>query len=122
LQGRIEVVGFTDALADEYSRAAFIAFPSSLEGFPLAVLEAAGFGLGAVAQADLPGVRDIVKDGETGVVSGNDAESYASALAGMMKDVDYRRTLGENARGYCRERYSRGRILDMWESCLRALR
>lgn len=115
---RIEIAGFTDDLAGEYSRAAFIAFPSRLEGFPLAVLEAAGFGLGTVAHAALPGVRDIVKDGETGVVSGNDTESYAAALAGMMKDADCRRTLGENARRYCRKRYSREKILDLWESFL----
>lgn len=114
LQDRIEIVGFTDDLAGEYARAAFVAFPSNLEGFPLAVLEAAEFGLCTLAQEGLPGVRDIVRDGVTGIVSGNSVSAYASELRLLMADADHRRTLGEQARTYCRENYSRCRILAGW--------
>ena len=121
LDGRIEFVGFTKNLAAEYSRAAFVAFPSTLEGFPLAILEAAQFALPTVAQNGLPGVSDIVVDGETGLVSYASPRVYAETLRRMMSDDALRRRLGEKARASCEERYSRRRILDEWEALLESI-
>ena len=118
---RVEFVGFTDDLAGEYSRADFIAFPSVLEGFPLAILEAAAFSLPAVAQSSLPGARDIVKDGETGFVADAGVSAYADALARMMMDGDLRRRLGANARSHCAAEYSKDRVLREWEDLLQSL-
>jgi len=112
---RIEFVGFTGDLAGEYSRAAFVAFPSTLEGFPLAILEAAKFALPAVAQSSLPGVGDIVRDGETGFVTGPSPASYAEGLSRMMADPSLRRSLGERARSRCDGEYSKERVLAAWE-------
>ena len=53
---RVEFAGLAGDMAAEYARTAFVAFPSTLEGFPLAVLEAARFSLPVVAQKKLPGV------------------------------------------------------------------
>ena len=115
---RIEFVGFTSDLAGEYARAAFVAFPSTLEGFPLAVLEAAKFALPVVAQSSLPGVRDIVLDGETGFVTGPSPAAYAEGLARMMADPLLRRSLGERARSRCDGEYSKERVLAAWEELL----
>lgn len=115
LAGRVELVGFTDDLASEYSHAAFIAFPSTLEGFPLAILEAARFGLAAVAQKSLPGVSDIVGDGETGVITESSVAAYAAGLRRMMSSGELRGRLGERARVVCASRYSRAAILSAWE-------
>jgi glycosyltransferase involved in cell wall biosynthesis len=112
---RIEFVGFTGDLAGEYSRAAFVAFPSTLEGFPLAILEAAKFALPAVAQSSLPGVGDIVRDGETGFVTCPSPASYAEGLARMMADPCLRSSLGERARSRCDGEYSKERVLAAWE-------
>ena len=117
LEGRVEFVGFTDKLAEEYAKAAFVAFPSTLEGFPLAILEAARFSLAAVAQRALPGVDDIVT-GDTGIVTAPDAASYADGLRRMMADGSLRRSLGEKARKRAEETYSRSKILDQWETLL----
>lgn len=118
---RVEFAGFTDDLAGEYSRAEFIAFPSVLEGFPLAILEAAAFALPAVAQSSLPGAHDIVKDGETGFVADEGVSAYADALSRMMLDGELRRRLGVNARERCAAEYSRERILSEWEVFLQSL-
>ena len=115
---RVRFVGFTDDLAGEYSRASFIAFPSTLEGFPLALLEAARFSLPAVAHNALPGASDIVKDGETGVLTAATPESYSEGLRRLMADAALRRRLGESARTFCEASYSRARILDRWEAFL----
>ena len=118
LEGRVQMVGFTDRLADEYAGASFIAFPSTLEGFPLAILEAARFSLAAVAQSALPGVEDIVVSGETGIVTSPDPAAYAGGLRRMMADGSLRRSLGEKARKRAEETYSRSKILDQWETLL----
>ena len=106
-------------MAAEYARAAFVAFPSTLEGFPLAVLEAAKFSLPVVAQKKLPGVRDMVLDGETGLVSAPTVEAYSSALARLMSDGGLRAKMGEKAHAYCEERYSRESVLSGWERLLK---
>ncbi len=118
LSDRVEFVGFTTDLGGEYSRAEFIAFPSKLEGFPLAILEAAGFALPVLAQQGLPGVSDIVKAGETGLVTGASVSAYADGLRLLMADESLRRRLGCGAKSYCAGRYSRDEVLNEWERLL----
>ena len=120
LAGRIEVVGFTTDLAGEYSRAAFIAFPSRLEGFPLAVLESARFALPVVAQNGLPGIDDIVTEA-TGIVTAPHATAYADGLRKLMADPELRAEMGASARRRCESCYSRVKILDQWESLLESV-
>jgi glycosyltransferase involved in cell wall biosynthesis len=115
---RVTFVGFTDDLKGEYLSAAFVAFPSRLEGFPLAILEAAHFGLPVVAQKDLPGVTDIVPE-SAGVVTENSVEAYAAGLRRLMADAEFCRSMGECARQFCAERYARETILNRWEILLR---
>ena len=118
---RISFAGFVTDLPSEYSRAAFIAFPSALEGFPLAILEAAKFSLAAVAQHDLPGATDIIQNNHTGLVTGASAAAYADGLARLMENEPLRREMGERAHAHCDEAYSREAILDRWERLLSEL-
>ena len=111
-------MGFTDDLRGVYARASIIAFPSRLEGFPLALLEAAGYSLPAVAQADLPGVADIVTS-DTGVVTDGTVAAYAAGLRRLMADPELRARLGNAARARAESRYSRKAVLDGWEALLR---
>ena len=120
LAQRIELAGFTNDLSGEYSRAAFVAFPSTLEGFPLAILEAAQFSLAAVVQNGLPGVEDIVTD-DTGIVTEPTVSAYADGLRRMMADEVFRRRLGEGSRRHCDDCYSRAKILDQWEALLQSV-
>ena len=120
LTDRVDVVGFTDDLVEEYSKAAFIAFPSRLEGFPLAVLEAAQFSLAVVAQRALPGIDDIVTE-DTGIVTESSIGSYAEGLRRMMANPALCVSKGNRAHGYCREHFSRDKILDQWESLLESV-
>lgn len=118
VDGRVEFAGLTDDMAAEYARAAFVAFPSTLEGFPLAVLEAARFSLPVVAQKKLPGVRDMVLDGETGLVAAPTVKAYSAALARLMSDGGLRAKMGEKAHAYCEDQYSRESVLSKWERLL----
>ena len=120
LDGRVDFAGFTNDLAGEYSKASFIAFPSVLEGFPLAVLEAAQFSLATVAQRSLPGIDDIVTK-DAGIVTAPSVASYAEGLRRMMSDPALCADMGDMARLRCAECYSRGKILDQWEALLESV-
>ena len=120
LADRVKVVGFTDDLAKEYSHAAFVAFPSMLEGFPLAILEAAKFGLPVVAQSGLPGVADIVS-ADTGIVTLPNPAAYADGLRRLMQDESLCRRLGDASRARCEDRCDRNKIIDQWERLLESV-
>lgn len=44
--------------------------------------------------------------------------AYAAGLRQLLTNAGLRQQMGERARNYCAERYSRGKILDQWESLL----
>ena len=110
--GRVEFAGFRDGLAAEYGSCAFVAFPSADEGFPLTVADAATFGKPCVTVRDWIGAASA--DG--GVVTRSTVEAYAEGLRRLMGDPGLRGRMGESARKFVLERYSRERILDEWES------
>jgi glycosyltransferase involved in cell wall biosynthesis len=76
------------------------AFPSRVEGFPVAPIEAMACGLPIVAAA-ASGIPDIVKDGELSggvVVPPGDIAAFASALGRLVDDQELRRVWGKRAR------------------------
>ena len=81
-----------------YARAAVVACPSHREGFGVACAEAMAHGRAVVA-SDVGGLRDLVADGETGVlVPPRDVAALRSALERVLADRDLRRRLGAKAR------------------------
>ena len=69
-------------------------------------------------------VTDRTDRGETTSppVAVADGGNGAAALRRLMSDVALCRRLGENARRFCAERYSREHILDQWENLLAQLK
>jgi hypothetical protein len=79
------------------SRRAALATASVKEGWGLTVLEAAACGTPAVA-TDAPGLRDSVRDGETGLlVPPDDPAALARALGRVLGDAALRERLGRAA-------------------------
>ena len=76
------------------------AFPSRVEGFPVAPIEAMACGLPIVA-AQASGIPDIVKDGEVSggiLVPCGDSAAFASALGRILDDKELRQAWGKRAR------------------------
>ena len=79
------------------TRAEVAAYPSSKEGWGITVIEANACGVPVVA-ARVPGLRDAVVDGETGVlVPLGDREAMARALIDLLHDRERRERLAGNA-------------------------
>lgn len=94
----------------EYYRAADIFFlPSFWEGIALTMFEAMSLGL-AVVGAAVGGQPELVTEG-TGILlpkadEATEAERYADAIAGLIRDPARRRQLGDAARRRIREHFS----------------
>ncbi len=93
-------------LRDLYRNGTCLVNPSHCEGMPNSVLEAMACGLAVVA-SDVPGNRDVIKDGYTGLLykKGN-VELLASKLEMIFTDKMLADSLGANARSYVQEHYS----------------
>lgn len=97
-----EAVHFTGYVSEEekvrlLTRAEVAAYPSSKEGWGITVIEANACGVPVVATR-VPGLRDAVVDGETGVlVPLGDRKAMARALIGLLRDREERERLAGNA-------------------------
>ncbi len=101
-----------DELQRLYARAAVVACPSQREGFGVACLEAMAHARPVVA-TDVGGLRDLVVDGETGlVVPPRDPAALRAALERLLGDEELRRRLGKAGRERARERFSWEAVTD----------
>ena len=95
-----------------YARAAVVACPSRREGFGVACLEAMAHARPVVA-TDVGGLRDLVVDGETGlVVPPRRPEALRAALERLLGDEELRRRLGAAGRERAREHFSWQAVTD----------
>jgi len=92
--------GFTarEKLKAYISQATLLVLPSLEDNCPMVVLEAMAAGL-PVAAANVGGVPDLVRDGETGVLfSPTDESSMAASVRRLLDDVDLAQRTAKTAR------------------------
>jgi glycosyltransferase involved in cell wall biosynthesis len=96
---RIQFVGAQphDTLAPYYRAADVFLFASETETQGLVLAEAAACALPAVA-VSAPGCAEVVRDGETGVLTKGEPAALAEATIGLLLDPERRRALGRRAR------------------------
>lgn len=96
--GHVEWWGHRDDIADIYGQAAIVCLPSYREGLPTVLLEAAACGC-ALVTTDVPGCREVVSDGVTGLlVPVRTTQPLADALRRLLADGALRTRLAEAAR------------------------
>ncbi|GAA3234696.1 hypothetical protein GCM10020256_51930 [Streptomyces thermocoprophilus] len=115
LDGSVEWMGQTDDVVGALHGASVFVQSSRGEGFPLALLEAMAAGVPCAAFDCAPGVREIINDGEDGLLArlGNTTE-LARQLGRLMEDAELRDRMGELARENV-QRFSPQAITDRWE-------
>jgi glycosyltransferase involved in cell wall biosynthesis len=113
LGGDVVFAGFLPGaeLAATLHRARLFLNPSPKEGWGLTVIEAAACGLPTVA-SDRPGLRDSVRDGETGLlVPYGDERAMAAAAVALLRDDARWQAMSAAARAWA------GTF--SWERCVR---
>ncbi len=103
---RVRFLGMVDDMAAVYARASLIVLSSSAEGMPVSILEAAAFGVGAVATA-VAGVPEVIEDGRTGrLVPPGDPAALARTLEALLGDPAAMSRIGAAARARVLAGYS----------------
>ena len=115
LQDCVRLNAPTKNIGKEYSESSMIVMSSHYEGFPMVMIEAMACGLPAVCFDFKCGPRDIIDEGENGlIVKDGDIEGLAEAIVKLMKDEELRKRMGENAKRVV-ETYSEERVMGLWE-------
>ena len=107
LEKQIETLGLQDSvqlgrvesdMVSVYKNASIVALSSRYEGLPMVLLEAQAFGVPVVSFDCKCGPREIVKDGETGLlVPEGDSHALAQAMERLMADDALRQEMGLKA-------------------------
>lgn len=84
------------------SRAALFLLPGTREGWGIVAMEAASYGVPVVAY-DVPGLRDAVLDGVTGILVPPRPDALGVAAIGLLQDPDRWRRLSEAAQQRAQE-------------------
>jgi len=103
----VRVLGFLPQIEKLYGVLDLYLFTSVLpDSFPTTVIEAMAAGVPVVA-SDIGGVRDIITDGENGLlVRPGDADGFVAAVGRLLSDDTLRQRVIEKGREACRERFT----------------
>ena len=114
LEASVNLNAPTKDIGKEYSESSMIVMSSHYEGFPMVMIEAMACGLPAVCFDFKCGPRDIIIEGENGlIVPDGDIDGLAEAMIRLMRDDDLRKRMGENAKKVV-EKYSEDRVMGLW--------
>ena len=111
-EGVVEWWGRLGDISEVLGQANIVCLPSYREGLPKVLLEAASKGRAIVA-TDVPGCREVVRQGENGVlVPARDPEALAKAIENLIKNVELRESMGKRGRKIAEAEFSVDKVVD----------
>lgn len=116
----VELVGRSDDVPGQLARSDLLCFPSRTEGegLPGVLIEAGMAGLATVT-TDVPGARDVVEDGVTGlVVPVDDEAGFIAGIERLVVDGPLRSGMGQRARSRAAARFSMAASAKRWQRLL----
>ena len=116
VRGAVSFVGFLDAAGKQREGAAGDVFLSTnrIDNTPVAIIEAWAMGL-PVVTTDVGGLRDLIRDGETGLlVPDDDVEAMSAAIVRLTRDPHLAGRLSVNGRREA-ERCSWAEVGPQWQ-------
>ncbi|HET6845908.1 MAG TPA: glycosyltransferase family 4 protein [Anaerolineales bacterium] len=111
-EGVVEWWGWHEEMEGIFPHAHVVCLPTYYrEGMPKSLLEAAACGLPLVA-TDVPGCRDIVRDGENGfLVPPRDPAALARAITKLVLDASLRERMGRRGRQLVHDSFSLDKVI-----------
>lgn len=111
-EGIVEWWGWSEEIPSILQQSSVAVLPSSYgEGVPKFLIEAASAGLPIVTY-DVPGCREIVRDGENGLlVPLQNIQLLARAIENLVENPDMRKKMGERSREIAKDEFSQEHII-----------
>ena len=111
----------TDNIENKYLESSICVLSSRYEGFSLVIIESMACGV-PVVSFDCPyGPRNIIKDGEDGIlVDYLSISNLANGICKLIEKENLRRQMGRNARRNVL-RFSKDKVLSMWDELFKIL-
>jgi glycosyltransferase involved in cell wall biosynthesis len=110
-EGVVEWIGFHDDMPSLLAQSHIICLPSYREGASRALIEAASCGR-PIVTTDVPGCRDLVRDGWNGLlVPVKDAVALADALQTLLTNGEMRQKMGQHGREMALARFDKAIII-----------
>jgi glycosyltransferase involved in cell wall biosynthesis len=110
LEGTVQMLGFVENAHEVYGQSHVFVLPSLYEGLPLTLLEASAAGCALVGH-NVPGVADVIRDGDNGLFAPVSAEGLADTLEALICDRGYRESLCRGARRAYEDQWRAERML-----------
>lgn len=113
-ENSVKLCGTTNEVSSVLMNSDIFAFPSSYEGFPLALTEAMSAGLACVGFKSCIAVNELIVDDETGILCNDGVLGFAEGLKKLMQDQETRIRLGAAAKKEMKK-FAAEKIWDEWE-------
>jgi glycosyltransferase involved in cell wall biosynthesis len=110
-EGIVEYWGWRDDMSSVFGQANLVCLPSYREGLPKALIEAAACAR-AIVTCDVPGCREVVRDGDNGLlVAPRTVPALAQALRRLIEDNVLRARMGARGRERAVAEFSIDRVI-----------
>lgn len=121
-EGTINYLGYTKDVRDFIANATCIILPSYREGKGMTLIEAGAMGKPLIA-TDVPGCKDIVKDGYNGFLCEvKNSVSLANTMEKMINLApDTLITLGQNAYQFMHEQFDERKVIAIYEQKIKQI-
>jgi glycosyltransferase involved in cell wall biosynthesis len=121
-EGVVECWGRREDIPQVLAQAHVVCLPSYREGLPKSLLEAASSGR-PIVTTDVPGCREIVRDGDNGIlVEARNVNALADALGKLIADPALRQRMGNRGRERVLNEFSQeivvARVLGVYREAL----
>ena len=104
--GLVEWPGFSGDMPAVFRDCHIVCLPSYREGLPRTLIEATACGR-AIVTTNVPGCREIVRDGENGLlVPAYDGPATAAAITRLVQDTELRHAMARRGRAIAEEGFS----------------
>lgn len=105
-EGAVDLLGHVESIDELMALADIVVLPSYREGTPRTLLEAAALSKPIVA-TDVPGCREIVRDGYNGLLVPRESpQALADAIVEVLDDAELSSRMGQNGRALVAKEFS----------------
>ena len=109
--GMVELWGYRHDMHNVLSMANIVVLPSYREGFPKVLMEASAAGR-VIVTTDVPGCRDVIQNGVTGLlVPPRNSERLAEAISVLLADTARCKEMGRAGRAWAEKTFDVQRVV-----------